>query len=537
MVQVSDENTYLAAVAAPGPEPFAQRARVRRASLAIPWTLLAWGTAAIVLALALVAAVRWTMPQRMTVQVAVDGQVEAVTSLRPTVGALLVDLGVRLRPEDRLEPAAETPLAPQLAVRIERARRYILEVDGDAHTTYSHARTVGVLLDEASVILKPADEVWLDGVEVNPETTLPDWGIGPKVAGGGPAPGRGPARAWQIEPPAPVRLAVRRSVPITIADGSVPYAVYTTQPTLGEALAEAGLTLYLGDRIEPALGTAVRPGLRVFIARSKSVLVSADGHTLHTRTQGHTVGDALVDLGVYVSGADRVSPALDRAIADNMEIRVNRVRETVSVEREIIPYESIMVPDDGLEIDSQRLAQAGDDGEFRRRFRLMYEDGQETNKSLMDAWVAAEPVTRITAFGRKLVSRPLETPDGQVSYWRKVRMYATSYSAARSGTPRSAPWYGRTRIGLTLRKGIVAVDPNVIPLRSRVYVPGYGVAIAGDTGGGIRGKWIDLGFEDNNYESWHRWVDVYVLDPPPAQRQIRWVLPNYPPPGFPNRRR
>jgi 3D (Asp-Asp-Asp) domain-containing protein len=87
-----------------------------------------------------------------------------------------------------------------------------------------------------------------------------------------------------------------------------------------------------------------------------------------------------------------------------------------------------------------------------------------------------------------------------------------------------------------LRKGIVAVDTSVIPLRSRVYVPGYGVAIAGDTGGGVRGKWIDLGFEDHDYESWHRWVDVYVLDPPPAARQIRWVLPNYPPLGFPRNR-
>ena len=106
----------------------------------------------------------------------------------------------------------------------------------------------------------------------------------------------------------------------------------------------------------------------------------------------------------------------------------------------------------------------------------------------------------MVAYGRKIVPRTLETPDGPVTYWRKIRMYATSYSPARSGTPKSAPWYGRTRIGLKLRKGIVAVDPKVIPLQSWVYVPGYGKAIAGDTGGGIKGKWIDMGFDDFNYE-------------------------------------
>jgi hypothetical protein len=139
---------------------------------------------------------------------------------------------------------------------------------------------------------------------------------------------------------------------------------------------------------------------------------------------------------------------------DNVEIRVNRVRETVSVEREVIPYESIMVPDDELELDHQRLAQAGDDGEFRRRFRLVDEDGQEMGRSLMDAWVAAEPVTRVTAFGRKLVSRPLDTPEGPVSYWRKMRMCQILF-AARSGIPRRRP--GTRTASADLRMGIAVV--------------------------------------------------------------------------------
>jgi uncharacterized protein YabE (DUF348 family) len=485
-----------------------------------------------VLTVALVVAVRWTIPARLAVTVSVDGHAESVTSFRPTVGALLSDLGIRLRPEDRLYPAAETPLKPETQITIQRARPFLVEADGSVRHVYSHAQTVGDLLVESGISLKAGDLLHMDGEEVTPGTRLT---VEPVEAPDAASPAL-PARAWDVDLPEKARLSLRRSVPITVDDGSVPYVIHTTAATIGEALHEAGMTLYLGDRVQPALGTLARSGQRVYISRSKSVVISADGHRFRTRTRGKTVGDALVDLGLYVVGSDRVMPPVGSRLSDHMEIAVTRVRETVLVEREVIPFESIMIPDDNLELDHQRLAQKGQDGEFRRRFQLVEEDGVEVSRQMVDAWVAAEPVTRMTAFGRQLVSRPLDTADGPITYWRKIRMYATSYSPARSGTPKSAPWYGRTRIGQTLRKGIVAVDPSVIPLRSRVYVPGYGVAIAGDTGGGVRGKWIDLGFEDHNYESWHRWVDVYVLDPPPAARQIRWVLPNYPPPDFPRRR-
>ena len=101
--------------------------------------------------------------------------------------------------------------------------------------------------------------------------------------------------------------------------------------------------------------------------------------------------------------------------------------------------------------------------------------------------------------------------------------------------PRSSPSYGRTRIGLPLSTGIVAVDPTVIPLRSWLYVPGYGKGLAGDTGGGVKGKFVDLGYSEGEYRSWHWWSDVYLLWPPPPTYQIRWVLPDWP--RYPDRRR
>ena len=64
-------------------------------------------------------------------------------------------------------------------------------------------------------------------------------------------------------------------------------------------------------------------------------------------------------------------------------------------------------------------------------------------------------------------------------------------------------------------KGVIAVDPKVIKLRSKLYVPGYGHAVAGDTGGAIKGNIIDLGFEDARTAGWSaRFVDIYLVSPP-----------------------
>jgi len=65
----------------------------------------------------------------------------------------------------------------------------------------------------------------------------------------------------------------------------------------------------------------------------------------------------------------------------------------------------------------------------------------------------------------------------------RLRVDAVAYS-----TP------GKTAIGMPVRKGVVAVDPKVIPLRARLFVPGYGKAIAADVGTAIKGRLIDVWF-------------------------------------------
>jgi len=182
------------------------------------------------------------------------------------------------------------------------------------------------------------------------------------------------------------------------------------------------------------------------------------------------------------------------------------------VEQSPIPFDAVWQPDPNTEIDNQGLLQEGEPGVLERRIRLRYEDGQVVDRRVEGESVVQAPANRVMGYGTKVVVRQLS---GGLEYWRVLRMLATSYSAGTAGVSRSSPYYGRTATGMTMRHGIVAVDPSVVPLGSQVYVPGYGVGIAGDTGGAIRGRRIDLGYDDENLQLWYQWVDVYLLTPVP----------------------
>ena len=87
-------------------------------------------------------------------------------------------------------------------------------------------------------------------------------------------------------------------------------------------------------------------------------------------------------------------------------------------------------------------------------------------------------------------------------------MEATAY------LPTDGSVHGITATGIPARHGIVAVDPDVIPLGTRVYIPGYGMALAADVGGAIVGDKIDLCMEDYSeaMRFGRRAVKVYILE-------------------------
>ena len=321
-------------------------------------------------------------------------------------------------------------------------------------------------------------------------------------------------------------LEIQEAVPITLQTEGAQWEISSAAATLGEALWEAGFLLTESDQLSPPPETPLTGPLTVQLTPGKMISILSGENSVQVYTSAATVGAALAQTGLALQGLDYSEPAEDQAIPEDGLIRVVRVTEDVAINQETIPFDYELQPDNEIELDQFRIIQAGQVGLRAERVRLRYEDGVEVSQQTEDEWVAREPVTRIQGYGTKIVVRTLETPEGPVQYWRAVEMIATSYSPCRSdGEPGRC--YPGTSIGLPVQRGVAAVIYEwYIPMGwHTVYVPGYGHAVIADVGGGIPGEyWIDLGFSDDDYESWYRRTTVYFTLPIPPEYEIMYIL-------------
>jgi len=437
----------------------------------------------------------------------VDGEVMPARVHARRVRGALAARRIQVEADDAVRPDLDARLEPGMVITVERMREVRVRVDGAVIAVRTRARHPATILADAGVTLRPADALLVERTR-------------------GPTP-QDMARYPQLvaEPPLPVQLRVVRAVPVGLDDDGHRSTLLTTAPTVGEALLSLEEPLYEGDLVQPSYGTPISPDMSIVVRRARPVTVTVGGESVETRTQETSVGGLLDELGMGLSGDDYSIPATDTPLTPGMAVRVVRVEEEVLVEDEALPYETVWQPEPTLELDESVMLREGEDGVLRREVQVRYEDGVEVSRVVRGEWVAQEPVDEVMGYGTQIVIRTLQTGAGQVDYWRHIRMLATSYTAATSGKEPGSPGYGITGTGLPAGYGIVAVDPRVINFFTRVYVPEYGVGLAADAGGAIKGRRIDLGYDEDNLELWYKWVDVYLLTPVPEPDDIIWVLP------------
>lgn len=464
-----------------------------------PPTLAGLILLAIVLGLFLLAGGFFIFNQK-AVTIEVDGQISTVYTHHTTVDDLLTELEVRLQPSDSLSPEADSRLTHGAIIRVSRAQEVLVIADGTTHELLTLEHVPTNLLTEAGITLNRYDRVEVDGHPIT-DPNLP------------------------LERGVPAVVEVIRAAEMTIeADGQT-YTVFTTAPTIGEALYAIGLPLYLADEITPGPEVAPVDGLHVTVRRSVPITVLVGEVAVSTRAHAATVAEALAETGIALVGEDYSIPAPEAPLPSNGQIRVVRVTEELMVERTEIPYDTVYQADAALELDQQRILQAGIPGIAEQRTRIRLEDGVVVSHIAEPRAVTQAPVAEVIAYGTQIVIRTMETADGPRDYWRVIPMLATSYTPGTSSKPVDSPSYGISSTGVLVEKGIVAVDPDVIPYHTRVYVPGYGDGLAEDTGGAVNGRRIDLGYSDDDLVLWYSWVDVYLLTPVPPVEELLYILP------------
>jgi uncharacterized protein YabE (DUF348 family) len=273
-------------------------------------------------------------------------------------------------------------------------------------------------------------------------------------------------------------------------------------------LTAAGVDLQPRDQVEPGPDARIVDGTVITVRRAVTLTITVDGNRIETSSALGTIREAVLEAGIELGPDDRTEPAAAGPPAPCAEIRVVRVVKEYEKRLWRIPRKVYRREDDNLELGLTRVLEKGQDGTEEVTFCTAYEDGVKKSQVLVDRQVLTEPAAETIIVGTSgQISRGGEV----IRFRRALAVTATGYYWGPECTGKYADGY--TSIGLKATRGVIAVDPRVIPLRTRVYVDGYGYAIAGDVGSAIRGSKIDCCFD--TYQEALNWglrkAKVYIL--------------------------
>ena len=288
-----------------------------------------------------------------------------------------------------------------------------------------------------------------------------------------------------------------------VADGSktVVNTVYDNPKSI---IKQAGIDLQPNDDYSVSTGKITDNSV-ISIHRAIPVTLEIDGKAKTITTSKKTVGELLDSL--HLNGDKYyASQSKDTQLQPNSKVNVVNVSSKLILRDEVQAYQVIKEPDSSLIRGNEEVVQEGRNGLNRLLVREKYHNGLKVGEEVVQTTKLVLPTDKIVHEG---TAEPVSTNSvGLRPYSQVLYMEASAYLPSDGGGG------GYTAMGIPARYGVAAVDPNVIPLGTRLYIPGYGEAIAADTGGAINGYTIDLCMEDY-YQAisfGRRMVEVYILD-------------------------
>lgn len=310
--------------------------------------------------------------------------------------------------------------------------------------------------------------------------------------------------------PAPQAAPAVRAVVDFIRDGQAAM-VETATRTVADFLAEQGVTLAPEDYLSVDPSTAVTNDMDLVYRAANPLTLIVGGTPRAIRSSALTVADLLGEQDVTLGPQDKVAPALSETLSAGETVRVRRISTWVEHVRQAFSPPMHQRLDLALGAHQTRVLRKGKPGLRDLTISFTNEDGIIT-KNVVYKHVVRQAKPGIVARGYAEYAHYSALAARAASESMKiagsvVSMVATAYTAGCGGCS------GYTKLGYRAGHGIVAVDPRFIPLGARLYIPGYGPAIAGDIGGAIRGNRIDLGFDSwaDAMKFGRRVVQVYVL--------------------------
>ncbi len=305
--------------------------------------------------------------------------------------------------------------------------------------------------------------------------------------------------------------------------------VVTFNRYVEDVLKSQGITLGVNDMMNVSADAPLKNNMKIEIYRAFHVYVTEKGNTVEHIATRRTAGEILGELGYNPKETDKITPAYTAKVNEFDEITLIRTDEKVTEVVEEIPYESTVRENSALATGQRKVIQKGAPGEKKVSYKIYFEDGVEVSREAIKEDVVTDAVAQITEVGPKKTidsykiasAGTIQTSrSGSLAYSKVISVNATAYDASSCGKSPSHPAYGITATGRQAGYGIVAVDPSIIPLGTKLYIESpdgsyvYGAAIAADTGGAIKGNRIDLCYNTRSeaIKFGRRPMNVYILN-------------------------
>ncbi|WP_042479100.1 G5 and 3D domain-containing protein [Bacillus ndiopicus] len=265
--------------------------------------------------------------------------------------------------------------------------------------------------------------------------------------------------------------------------------VWTTEKVVKNILEEANIEVTEHDKISQSLNTEIEADNKIDIQKAFQLTLVDGLEERQVWSTSTTVANFLKQQGIQLGEFDRVENKLENVITPAEKIVVVRVEKVTDVVEESVDFAVEKKNDSSLLKGKEKVVTEGVAGNVERTYVVVKENGKVVDKKLKSEKVTKEPTTKVVAVGTKVVTASVSrsnAPTGGTEFY----VTATAY------TPYCNGCSGISAAGINLRSDsdlkLIAVDPSVIPLGTKVWVEGYGYAIAGDTGGAIKGNKIDI---------------------------------------------